>query len=642
MWNKIFLSIGVLFLLSGIYPIRYHLSGDPSKSLPDYRTYDTAIHKILPDSIKSLAAKYNCSGYVQQVEEVEQPNNSLSNLQTDLNIALADYNNWEVLVSSEERAKIKRRMDQKIKSWNFSGRELERIVRTQRHTAANTRFSPSAEWKYSSKDDQTNNVQLVLSIKDDLEQTTVFFVRLSFIHPNTLTEIKEKQKEETNQFEQMENYSELSMKFLYGFGALLFLLGFVRVGEQTYKAKKQKQLKEYLLKEIQQRDNLIDNGHFVAANELAEKYLRFFPDDVEISAFHKRLLDYTNNDPEKAQKAYVEAKKLRNKIDKYPQNPSEALLDSTEKESIKQLLPYNKHLSDEYSKILSLEEETKSHRELRNTIEDVKKSIQSNKISRADEQLKTAQERWSADGALVELRNEVESIKEEFQKSYQDTIQLFNQGMVREASRSLESLFRNYGDMPEIQELKKNYNESKGKKKFLLHPAEIGFSPGIYFKDEVVIGRSDENKHPDIEFADRLVSREHLKLKIANNLVTAEDMGSAGGTFINGEKIEQAELKDGDNLNLSKVYDFDVHFYYENENKLGGLFLNGQNQKYLIVFSKLSFGFGGESLTLKNAQLTLHSFEDIPVITWENGFAIINNETEIKTPIGLIKFEEIK
>lgn len=62
---------------------------------------------------------------------------------------------------------------------------------------------------------------------------------------------------------------------------------------------------------------------------------------------------------------------------------------------------------------------------------------------------------------------------------------------------------------------------------------------------EIVIGRSSEL---DMVLVEDMVSRRHARLSMNGTRVTIEDLGSTNGTFVNGEKVQQAELKVGDRI----------------------------------------------------------------------------------------------
>ena len=62
---------------------------------------------------------------------------------------------------------------------------------------------------------------------------------------------------------------------------------------------------------------------------------------------------------------------------------------------------------------------------------------------------------------------------------------------------------------------------------------------------QIIIGRSSEL---DMVLVEDMVSRKHAKITIGGGKITIEDLGSTNGTFVNGEKVKQARIKEGDRI----------------------------------------------------------------------------------------------
>jgi len=67
----------------------------------------------------------------------------------------------------------------------------------------------------------------------------------------------------------------------------------------------------------------------------------------------------------------------------------------------------------------------------------------------------------------------------------------------------------------------------------------------IYPDKPIVVGRSSDL---DMVLVEDMVSRRHAKIAYAGDQITIEDLGSTNGTFVNGEKVKKARLKEGDRV----------------------------------------------------------------------------------------------
>ncbi len=62
---------------------------------------------------------------------------------------------------------------------------------------------------------------------------------------------------------------------------------------------------------------------------------------------------------------------------------------------------------------------------------------------------------------------------------------------------------------------------------------------------EMLVGRSGDVQ---IVLSEDMVSRRHARIAYDSQRITIEDLGSTNGTFVNGEKIKRADLKEGDRV----------------------------------------------------------------------------------------------
>jgi pSer/pThr/pTyr-binding forkhead associated (FHA) protein len=100
-------------------------------------------------------------------------------------------------------------------------------------------------------------------------------------------------------------------------------------------------------------------------------------------------------------------------------------------------------------------------------------------------------------------------------------------------------------------------SEAKNEPRFALRFISGKYQGGEYplaEGQEIVIGRSSEL---DMVLVEEMVSRKHARIALADGTISIEDLGSTNGTFVNGEKVQQGTLREGDRVligtNILKV-----------------------------------------------------------------------------------------
>ncbi len=100
-------------------------------------------------------------------------------------------------------------------------------------------------------------------------------------------------------------------------------------------------------------------------------------------------------------------------------------------------------------------------------------------------------------------------------------------------------------------------SEAKNEPRFALRFISGKYQGGEYpiaEGQEIVIGRSSEL---DMVLVEEMVSRKHARIALTDGTINIEDLGSTNGTFVNGEKVQQGTLREGDRVligtNILKV-----------------------------------------------------------------------------------------
>ena len=81
------------------------------------------------------------------------------------------------------------------------------------------------------------------------------------------------------------------------------------------------------------------------------------------------------------------------------------------------------------------------------------------------------------------------------------------------------------------------------------------FSPDGRQERELPLPHNTLGRHPNntLQILDRIVSKEHLHIDKIDGKWVAKDLGSLNGTFVNGERITERVLADGDEISLGST-----------------------------------------------------------------------------------------
>lgn len=106
------------------------------------------------------------------------------------------------------------------------------------------------------------------------------------------------------------------------------------------------------------------------------------------------------------------------------------------------------------------------------------------------------------------------------------------------------------GDRPLTQEdLDTIARLSEGTALLISTRGAVSGSRYLLDEDKVTIGR---DSRADILLDDSTVSRSHAVFIRANGVFTVVDSGSLNGTYVNRQRVERAQLKNGDEIMIGK------------------------------------------------------------------------------------------
>ena len=556
----------ILIVVSSI--INQYKNADKSiPNIPSHTTYNEAIKEKLPTLITEEAYNNNCSGYIIPLQNIEKsaPNGLLE----DINLAISNYPEWTLLVTSEEKKDMMSRWESTIETWGpmLSGREIEEYLETQSAVARKTNYSIEVEYSevhYS----EVATRRILVRVNDELRHTRLFEVSVSYTDRATISEWNNEITQKKERINNLKNRAEANRITIFSTAAAVGIYYLILLLITLKNKIISNKIRKSFLQQIDKREDLVNEGHYRTVLELADNYLHYFPNDTEIMAFRDRLLIFTGGDPKKAEEAYLEALKVKSYLEN-EQTDNFIKVQPDELERSADLIPYNPHLKDVHNKL---------------------EKIEQNRIKKEED----------------EIRNNIEFV-----------YSLIRDCNIAKAREILEEIKEKDSNNPNIIQLEKMLTRRDGN--FSL----ISSNQSVYLveKNTVIFGREDEEDSPDIPFETSRVSREHLKLYHLGNRLEVEDLNSANGTFVNGRKLEGKKvLQNGDTLNLAKVIDLYVSVG-EEENR--DYYILQSNRMAVCIYSNTA------SLTIANTIYKVFYIDGVTLIQNEDIQVIMPNVTII-------------
>jgi len=622
---NIIIILLIAIIISSILPIIYFYRDKKIKEIPEHISYNMMLDS-LSKKVKKSASENKCNGFIISIREVKNNIPYISTLRTDMNLVLASYKKWNLKADKNIQQEMKKRFEEKIEKWGslLTGNELMRMLKQQQKALPN--YSSKLKIERIDNPETINDRKIYIYVYNEKTGSEIINVSCNFIHPATMQEfikLKNKEKEELTKLKKSAN---LSIKIMAGIFVIFIGYLFVFLVILVKNRIQNKNKKNFLLQEIQKRENLVENGHFVAVLELVTKYLTLFPDDTEIQAFKERLLDFTNNDPKKAQQAFVKAQKLKLYLKNYDNNSNGILLDGDERKEISSLVSYNPELKSSYTKLIAYEEKENRRKNFSWKYKEVRKLFDEKYLGKAKQKVTDLQTEYPDFNEVISLKKDIENKHKIADEKFKGINNYFQQGEIENGLSRLDEVLVLYKDMPEALKLKNKLEQNKKNDHILLVPERTGEKTiEIFCLDKVVLGRKDIDVEPDIVFEDRRISRPHLSISIVDDKLIAEDLNSSAGSFINGEKILSKSLNNNDLLNMAKTIDFRV-FVQKQDGIVTGFILVGSEKDYIILTSKLEFGFDGKNLNGEKKNFSVVSENRVTFLLTEgNGILLENN-----------------
>ena len=619
MRNRIIVIIIIIVILVFmINPIRYYLADKNLAVIPNHLDYHKAINDSLVSKINSKAASHNCRNIIRPIVRIENQPESLPNLVEDVNLAIASYTKWNLSVDDSMRAKMKQRQEEYIQNWGgiIGGKGIKEILNKKHQINRDIDYFVQASITRI-KQGEVDDLELVVKIYNEKLESLVFDIRLNFSDPTTIADLQSKIDQQAAELIELQIKSRNGIYTAGSLGGLLMIFLIVSF-IVSYRAKrKEDKERDYHKNQILLRQELIDNGHFVAALELADRYLEYFPNDIEIKAFRERLLDVTNNDPKKAQVAYVEAKKLQLRLENRGQGN---YLSIEEKANLTGLLPYHPELENSYTKLIGYEEEDRIKAEFDIKYTELVEIIRLRKWTKAEQEVKLLKNAYPENEQITDVQEEIDQAIKHSEITLKDIKALLGEADIYEIQQKLDELITDHIDNEAALKIKNMLDNSKVKAGIYLESAN-GIILPVFCKSEVILGREEKGVQVDIAIDSRYISRPHLKMELKQGKLYLEDLNSSGGSYKAGEKIDRTEIANNQTITLAKVIDLNICLQ-KVDNLVNSVIMECAGKSWAILDKEMKFSIIGNKLDLHHSDNILKMQNEL--ILYSNG-----NSTDI-------------
>jgi len=623
---KLFLLLSVGTVCSLIYPLfhRYFIQTPPA--LPVFNDYEKVMFELLPRKITQVAGENHCKGYIIPLGSLENDCATLpAYVKDDINLAFSAYPGWHLTLDEHTKQEMFRRLDENLNQWKgvISSNQLMEMAKQQAETMLMTKYVIQA-WVTCLEETEPAgiaNIKLNVSVNRELVGTQLFSISVAFTHPESVRRIKASHVWKEKKIRISKTLAGASVKSALGFSVVLFAYAMVYTGRTATHLLVRQRKKKYLLRAIETREYLINQGHFVAALELVDNYLAYFPQDIEIKAFRERLLDITQNDPKKAQLAYLEAKKLHRRMENIKSNPYLSVLQENEKKELPVLEAYHPALQQTYRQAVLIEESQLKDLELSKQIKEIDNMYWEGWLNLAEKELATFPPRYRDQPAVQGLFNMIAGRKKKTEEKFSDVKKILRKGEVARAFFLLQEVLDEYKDLSEAVTLKNEIAQIRGETRFLLSPATTGPLIYLHFGDRFLIDReknieSYHEEHHRSTGEAFVLSFRQTNLVIDNHTEKDRTPASAGLTAANNNEQNSRNR-------ISALLNEKIDLYRNREGIITGALLRKNNDYFLLIASAIGVSFNNNLLLCSPLGTMLYYGEEFAVAVTEGAVSVL-------------------